>query len=906
MEQQSIPNHETLPGMPSATNPDHDGRYRTETELASNANAQGAAFIGIETGSGSPTVKQVQSYLDNTGSSGFFTGGILSDGGVGTLDVSAGEGFIRTSADDNAPLQSFKWSASAGIAVPDDTTRYVFVDDTGAISLDADEFSEAVDKIMLGVVTDEGGLISHTFNLGVRLEESIGQMGRYIRHVDGIVRNRRKGGLIFGHSGDVNRFVTVSTGQLEWGRTSYTIAAFNTSGADTFDTYSAGGQEATGVSAWPNTSYDNAGTLTTMTNNRWAVLWWYIEPDGHIVMLYGRAQYVTEGQAEDEEVPASSIPNRLSSASVIASKFIFQKGEDIPAKVETAFGTPFTGSGVTDHGNLAGLGDDDHTQYIKKDPGITYVFITGATGSGVISNKAFEANTIPANKVLDSFSSDNDDITINLEMHVLSNAWQPEDVIVSLPSATSATVTKDNWTQVDDSRVFTATANIADANTTGTITATMSDGDIATCDYTRELDPPLVLTAVIDNHSTTTGGDAHCPAAQTQVKENDTLDISGTTEAHADEVYVLDSDVTNGKGLQGPFAVVASAWSGTINVGSGTDATAIYVCYAKVTGGDAGANKNSTENVDLNQIIPTFSAAVITYPGTQLAIKDAETVTVTITHTNIEVGDTYLYSDNATGELTIPNTTTYVAGKANVARNVGDYRVSGTNYDLVITRTTKNGASATKNTTVKISNNAPTLTMTGATNRLRSQVGDSQSYPLLITSDFQLKAFDCERDGADDGPAFAGAWTGSGSGDTTWTENIFVEEDDTKNVGAAEHTYANILATGLSEKTTNTIGTNPNYTIGGFETRDVSFLAFEEYNAIGTMASNKDNANKITCEIVGVKGLTYVGNTTPAADKFTITDSGGTFDADGDYVRLLDADFIGLGLAYDLRIEEIV
>jgi hypothetical protein len=326
-----------------------------------------ASDVPIALGVGSPTIDQIQEYFDNTGSSGYFTGGELTDGGSGTVDVAAGEGFIRTSANDNAPLLSFKWSASAGVAVADNTTQYVFVDDTGTINLSTDEFAETVDNIMLGVVTDEAGAISHAFNLGVRLEESIGQMGRYTRHVDDVVRNRRKGGLIFGESGDVNRYVTITAGQLEWGRTSYPIPTFNTSGADTFDTYSAGGQEATGVSAWPNTQYDNAGTLTTMTNNRWAVLWWYIEPDGHIVMLYGRDQYVTEGQAEDEEQPSSSIPNRLSSASVIASKFIFQKSEDTTAKIETAFGTPFTGSGVTDHGNLAGLTDDDHTQYSLAD-----------------------------------------------------------------------------------------------------------------------------------------------------------------------------------------------------------------------------------------------------------------------------------------------------------------------------------------------------------------------------------------------------------------------------------------------------------------------------------------------------------------------------------------------------------
>ena len=121
----------------------------------------------IATGGGSPTVDQIQEYLDNTGSSGFFLGGELSDGGGGTLDVAAGSGFIRTTNDDNAELQSFKWSGSTGIAVTDNVTQYVYVDDSGVISLSINEFLETPDKIQIGVVTKEGGVIDHVFSLGV-------------------------------------------------------------------------------------------------------------------------------------------------------------------------------------------------------------------------------------------------------------------------------------------------------------------------------------------------------------------------------------------------------------------------------------------------------------------------------------------------------------------------------------------------------------------------------------------------------------------------------------------------------------------------------------------------------------------------------------------------------------------
>ncbi len=325
-----------------------------------------ANYSYIALGVGSPTVNQMQEYLDNTGSSGFFLGGELSDGGLGTVDVAAGSGFIRTTNDDNAELQSFRWSASAGIAVPDDTTQYVYVNDSGQISLNQNEFLEKPNLIKIGVVTDEGATISHVFALGVRLQESVAEAGRFIRRVHGISRDVRKGGLIMGQSGDVNRDVTMTQGSLWWGRTEYIIPSFDTSGADTFNTYSASGQEDAVASQFPNTQYDNSGTLTTMSNNRWANLFFYLEPDGHVVMIYGRDQFASQALAENEDVPSTSLPSKITETSILVSRYTFQESSNT-ATISSAFDTLFANAGVTDHGNLAGLTDDDHTQYILGD-----------------------------------------------------------------------------------------------------------------------------------------------------------------------------------------------------------------------------------------------------------------------------------------------------------------------------------------------------------------------------------------------------------------------------------------------------------------------------------------------------------------------------------------------------------
>lgn len=343
----------------SGTSPTFDG---------ANITGISAANVSVATGVGSPTIDQVQEYFDNTGSSGYFSGGTLSDGGAGTLDVAAGSGFIRASASDTAPLLSFKWSASSSIAVTNDTTQYVFVDDAGTISLSADEFLEAQDKILIGVVTDEAGAIESVYNLGVRLEESIGQMGRSTRRTQSVTYDLRRGGMVYGETGTRN--ITLSTGHLWWGRTDYTIAALDTSVTGGFDIYYRdGGGGFTKVAAatqWPNTQYDDGtGTLNTLGVNKWATLWIYTEPDDHTVILYGRVEHNSEAAADAEAEPATK-PNRLNAGSLLRSMVTFQNGA-ATGDFMTVITNAFASVSASDHGNLSGLGDDDHSIYILAD-----------------------------------------------------------------------------------------------------------------------------------------------------------------------------------------------------------------------------------------------------------------------------------------------------------------------------------------------------------------------------------------------------------------------------------------------------------------------------------------------------------------------------------------------------------
>jgi hypothetical protein len=137
---------------------------------------------------------------------------------------------------------------------------------------------------------------------------------------------------------------------------------------------------------------------------------------------------------------------------------------------------------------------------------------------------------------------------------------------------------------------------------------------------------------------------------------------------------------------------------------------------------------------------------------------------------------------------------------------------------------------------------------------------------------------------------------------------LYVQELNTKNTGATYYIWEGILATNGAGTTVAAIGTYPNYTVGGFESRDIVANQFEKFKAIGAQVSNLNNPSKFKCEFVGIGVGTYRADVTETAGakEFTVTDVSGNFLATGTYVRCLDPNIFNNLTTYTMRVEEIV
>lgn len=331
-----------------------------------------AAEVGISK-IGSATWKTQDDYNKLFGAVGRATGGVISDAGSNTINVTAGTGFIKATDSDTAQLLSFDWPASNGLSVPANSVRYVGVhynSGTPEVTLKTTDTWDLDTEFPLGeAINDFVGM--HVYNNPWWVTDGTTNIIERIQALGELQRDEHIGGLILSVTGTRN--IAVTAGTL-WSRLNeFPFAAINTAVSGTFEYYwyngVAGTWSSSDVTQYSVTQYNDTtqATLQNLTAARYAVQWVYIEADdGHLAVVYPQNQFATIAQAQAQN-PPSLIPTHLSENGKLIGKIIIQQGQDTPVSVETVFTTMFSSSLAADHGALTGLTDDDHGQYILGD-----------------------------------------------------------------------------------------------------------------------------------------------------------------------------------------------------------------------------------------------------------------------------------------------------------------------------------------------------------------------------------------------------------------------------------------------------------------------------------------------------------------------------------------------------------
>ena len=310
-----------------------------------------------------------------------------------------------------------------------------------------------------------------------------------------------------------------------------------------------------------------------------------------------------------------------------------------------------------------------------------------------------------------------------------------------------------------------------------------------------------------------------------------------------------------------------------------------------------GDDFTSSESVILNNgIIPILSINSVTYPGSQQAIKNGDSVTVFNNASNF---DTISYS-SPQGQLLISNSSTFESEKS-ISYSTGGYNIEGdggvNNLKIGATKSS-NGATTESFKIVNIANSPLTLSINNLAPSLSSSPNGASDQFYMSSSQLMLSSPTLSTDVNQTNPSSLNQ-NSSGTGKSNNSYTITVSDLDTKGTFAWQ-----VSATNLANITTTSISSSPNYKLAGFSPRTISASPNSLGAGLADIGTTVSNPNNLTFENISEGGSAPNGGTAyiyqPYSDgvqlnntydlnnKFAVCNSSGVTDSDGNYVFNLD------------------
>lgn len=336
--------------------------------------------------------------------------------------------------------------------------------------------------------------------------------------------------------------------------------------------------------------------------------------------------------------------------------------------------------------------------------------------------------------------------------------------------------------------------------------------------------------------------------------------------------YTVPINVTSSTSRDGAQAITATAKN---NFGTLSDAFT--------------SSASATVN---NSVYPAVSISSIAYPGSQEALKNTESATVSNSASNY---DSISYS-SGNGELSITNSTTFEASKT-ATRAGGSYNISNDNFTITATKNS-NGRVVSTSTVVYIANTAMSLSINNLASVLSSSpTGLSDNFNLVSDQQY-ISVPTLSTDGAQTSPSSLSIIS-SGTNTNSNAFRITVSDSDTKGTFTWD-----VSATNLAGIVTTSISVNPNYVLAGFSSRTITASPTSLGAGLASIGTTVADPANLSFENVSEGGTAPNGGTTytyqsypngtqldnsyDVDNKFTVCDSNGLTSSTGDHVFNLD------------------
>jgi len=341
-----------------------------------------------------PTYEDLQAIINTYMSSGKFTGGGFTDNGDGSITVAAGTGLIKSTDSDTGALYSFDWAEDTNVTLTDNSVNFIYVDynsGTPQIGVATSSPTDHNTKVLLGLVYRSGTTL-HMTNAGQLIANYPAKTCWKDMEVNG--KFQWVSGVKPSETG--TRYLKLSEGTIYAGLTKKSISAYDSTSTALTAYYSDGGTgwNTASVQQIDNQYYDNdSGTLASLTADYKTCRYIYIDPDGHVYMVYGTSQYSKLADAIEEEAP-TSLPDMLGNIGMLVGKVIVKEGETNFKRVYSYLGQKAPAGTVADHQDLGGIPGASEGYHLSQND---YIELTGWVDDASVARIAIETDhVIPA------------------------------------------------------------------------------------------------------------------------------------------------------------------------------------------------------------------------------------------------------------------------------------------------------------------------------------------------------------------------------------------------------------------------------------------------------------------------------------------------------------------------------
>lgn len=310
----------------------------------------------------------ISELIVNTPPMGLVYGGELSAGTGLNANIATGYGYSMSGDQPNEVIKRRDWTSSV-VSVPASSAVYIYMNESGVFTYGS-TYPDTEKSLLIGRVVTDATSIIYVEKTPINAHHATNYISKTMREALGPIYIS---GSQVSETG--TRQLAVTAGNYHYAELEFNPTGGSPIQFDTLYRSSTAGvyTRTANQSTVSHTQYDNgSGTLASIPLLQYTkhLLLVVGGPSEKYILVYGQDTYASLSEARNAPLPI--LPSYIKDSFCrVASVIVYQASssiiEFIDERPRVGFASSSTVGGVSNHSELSGLSNDDHTQYLRVD-----------------------------------------------------------------------------------------------------------------------------------------------------------------------------------------------------------------------------------------------------------------------------------------------------------------------------------------------------------------------------------------------------------------------------------------------------------------------------------------------------------------------------------------------------------